>query len=1083
MHMSPFLRVTASLYALTSAYLGAQTSSLVFPGPDGKLDYAGYANEGQTSADNLMIDFSRAGYGGGGVAIPWVPVDLELSPTAGNGDDYARIQAAIDTVSNLPLSPSGFRGTLLLKAGAYNVSETLSITASGVVIRGEGQGSDGTVITFTATVQDHLFEFEGSSGWNEIGGTDTPITDARVPCGVNTFNVGSAANFSIGDRIIVHRTPNQTWIDFLEMGQWGWTASGYRSWSPRTITAISGNQITLDAPLVHAIESQYGGGEIYRYNFDSISQVGIERIRLESAFTSATDEDHGWDAVQFRRAENAWARQVTAKYFGHSCVFVDERSQHVTVEDCAMLDPKSIITGQRRYSFLLDDSCYALVQRCYTDEGRHDYITDSKMGGPSVFVDSLAENTHNDIGPHHRYAEGILFDNIKGDEIHVQNRADSGSGHGWAGTQTIFWNCEAASIICDAPRAAMNFAIGCVGNQNQGSFAPNEPFGFWESQNVPVNPRSLYYKQLEDRLGTHALMTVTTPGQLQGTIWNTLSGWGGEGEVPDLPAFSPLQVEAHAGASTEIGFAHPISAVIRYPLPSNFPDSASWTVVSGPSGVFFGDASSPSTTVSFSQNGTYELRYTISQNDNRDPGNVITYTGSDSVMIEVGAAIVKADGFNPDDFTTIGTISNTTTTLTFDTDSLQVSGGLIGTGELAQNDDGSSVAVFAFSDIDLTTAPTIVGSRPFVFVSKGDFTLSTDLIVSGGNGAHTEQGQGVAGGRDGGDANRSETPGNLFDGQGSGGSTGNSSGNEDSSSGGGGFGGAGGDGTSSGGSTYGDQFLTSLTGGSGAGGTLNKGGGAGGGGIALVASGLLEVASGASIEAQGGNGSSSSAQFTSGGGSGGAIFLDGKNVIINGSLIADGGDGGNALGGQLNGGGGGGGRIAVYYQTSLDLTGSSVTAIGGETRGANATGKDGEAGTIFYGLNNGGLADQWLTAQTGIANPSAVDWLVDYDDDGLIARLEYAFGGSTLTRDTALLPKLLSDGEGGFEFIFNRRQSGFFASDYLIETSITLQQSDWTLLGFDESSTFPHPTLGGFDRVVVPLPINDARRFVRMQIR
>ena len=46
------------------------TSSLVYPGPNGNLIYAGYANEGQTSTGNRMIDFSRAGYLGGGAAIP-----------------------------------------------------------------------------------------------------------------------------------------------------------------------------------------------------------------------------------------------------------------------------------------------------------------------------------------------------------------------------------------------------------------------------------------------------------------------------------------------------------------------------------------------------------------------------------------------------------------------------------------------------------------------------------------------------------------------------------------------------------------------------------------------------------------------------------------------------------------------------------------------------------------------------------------------------------------------------------------------------------------------------------------------------
>lgn len=384
---------TAFVFVCSAVALQAQAySSLVTPGPSGKLVYSGYANEAQTSTGNQMIDFSHAGYKGGGVAIPWVPVELELSPVAGNDDDHARIQAAIDSLSAMPLSPAGFRGALLLRAGTYNVSQTLLIASNGVVIRGEGQGVAGTVISFTATVQDDLFDFTGSSGWTKSAGTETAITDMLVPSGVRTFNVASATGLSIGDRIIVNRTPNQAWIDLLGMAQWGWTYGDYASETPRRITAINGNTITVDAPLVHAIETQYGGGKIYRYQFDgALQQVGIERLRMESSFTSSTDEAHGWSAVLFRKTANAWARQVTAKYFGYSCVDIREDSLNITVEDCAQLDPKSIITGGRRYSFRIDDSSFILMQRCYAEKGRHDFVTQSNTAGPNAFVDGLAE--------------------------------------------------------------------------------------------------------------------------------------------------------------------------------------------------------------------------------------------------------------------------------------------------------------------------------------------------------------------------------------------------------------------------------------------------------------------------------------------------------------------------------------------------------------------------------------------------------------------------------------------------------------------------------------------------------------------
>jgi len=631
----------ASLYlafALGASCLFAQNqSSLVYPGPDGRLVYEGYANEGQRSPDNIMIDFSRAGYRGGGVAIPWVPVEITLDPGPGTGDDHARIQAAINELSARPLSLAGFRGTLLLRAGTYHVSRSLLISADGIVIRGQGQHNGGTVVRFTATKQSDLFEFFGSSGWSKINGTEAPITEAFVPSGVRSFNVASTKALSVGDRLMVHRTPNQEWIDRLGMGQYGWTPQSYRSQTPRVITSIDGNTVTVDAPLVHAIESEYGGGEVYRYHFNgALRNVGIERIRLESAFTSSTDEDHGWSAVKFRQVENGWARQVTARYFGYACIDIRSGSQFITVEDCAQLDPISVITGARRYSFNISDSSFILMQRCYTREGRHDYVTGSRTRGPNVFVDSLAENTRSDIGPHHRYAEGLLFDNVRGGPINVQNRRTSGTGHGWAGAQTVFWNCHATSIICDAPLGAMNFAIGCIGTQRQGVWPPHEPDGIWESRGVPVTPRSLYYAQLADRLGHQAVAIVTTPAQQAGTIWSSLSSWKGDSEAPDLPEFAPLQIDVGTDVSGEINSLQ-LNAVIRYPLPANFFRTQGWTQLSGPAPAVFENVASPSTSVTFPTPGVYEFQFAVSQDDNRDPATIVTHSGADTLVVTVTA--------------------------------------------------------------------------------------------------------------------------------------------------------------------------------------------------------------------------------------------------------------------------------------------------------------------------------------------------------------------------------------------------------------------------------------------------------------
>src|SRR5262245_53154464 len=95
----------ASLATLAAAGSGTPdgpraTSQWVHPGPDGKLVYKALPT------GEKIIDFSHAGYMGGGVALPNVPVRKTVEPSG--ADDTARIQDVIDAVSALPLK-DGFR--------------------------------------------------------------------------------------------------------------------------------------------------------------------------------------------------------------------------------------------------------------------------------------------------------------------------------------------------------------------------------------------------------------------------------------------------------------------------------------------------------------------------------------------------------------------------------------------------------------------------------------------------------------------------------------------------------------------------------------------------------------------------------------------------------------------------------------------------------------------------------------------------------------------------------------------------------------------------------------------------------------
>ena len=228
-------------------------------------------------------------------------------------------------------------------------------------------------------------------------------------------------------------------------------------------------------------------------------------MRISSTYTSSTDENHGWEAVTFLNIINSWAKNLEVYYFGYSAVHIQDGAAWITVDSCKMYDAKSLIDGGRRYSFNVDGQ-RCLVQNCITRNGRHDYVNGSRTCGPVVFYNCSSTLQKNDIGPHHRWSTGILFDNIVGDgRQDVQNRLASGSGHGWAGAQTMFWNCTASRMVIQNPQGdAINWAIGAICPDITGvGDMTTEPLGIVESQGTRIAAiPSLFMAQLNDRLNT-----------------------------------------------------------------------------------------------------------------------------------------------------------------------------------------------------------------------------------------------------------------------------------------------------------------------------------------------------------------------------------------------------------------------------------------------------------------------------------------------------------------------------------------------------------------------------------------------------
>ena len=484
---------------------------LISVGPDGRLSYSPYSLQG-----DVLPDYSRCGYGGGGVVRPQVAVCETLQPAAdATSDDTARIQAALDRAGKLPLGPDGLRGAVLLARGAYRCSGVLRIAASGVVLRGAGDGAEGTVITATARKQQALMVVGGTAAREEAKSA-REIADAYVPVGARSFSVADPAGLAVGQSVYVVRRSNAAWISAIGMDKIAPRAAApdsTKQWSPfelkfdRVITAVDGNRITVDAPIACAIDRRWGGGAVVRYRDDGrIERCGVESLRAVSVYdekktervdgeTAYVDEDHATYVVSFAAVKNAWARGLTSEHFYHGPTSIGGPAKWVTVEDCRSLAPVSQITGGRRYPYLVEGQL-ALVQRCYSDHGRHAFVFGARVPGPNVFLNCRAEHEHATSEPHHRWSVGGLYDNVEA-QMAIQDRQWMGSGHGWAGANYVVWNCR-GSLICQKPPTAQNFSIGFMGARGKDAFP--RPAGWWESEGTAVEPRSLYLAQVQSRL-------------------------------------------------------------------------------------------------------------------------------------------------------------------------------------------------------------------------------------------------------------------------------------------------------------------------------------------------------------------------------------------------------------------------------------------------------------------------------------------------------------------------------------------------------------------------------------------------------
>lgn len=476
--------------------------------PEGKLLYR------HTAKGDRIMDFSKAGYKGGGVALPHVPVKITLKPV--KGDNALAIQAAIDKVGRLPLI-NGYRGTVLLAPGVFECYGPLKINNKGVVLSGSGSEKRGTVLQLMGEPHTAI-EIRGQIKVEGLGHA-TQITDRYVPAGSDYIDVQNAAGLKPGDWIRITKSVTPAWLHFMGMDQLSrnnkpqtWLSG--ELFTDRQIASIDNKKLTLEVPLSDSYDGQYldpPGVRVEKIQYtDVLSDIGITDLSIYARPQSGTINEHHDQALLLSGVQDAWVKNVRILNTVNSIRIKGRRMtfDHVFIEHVVPT------TGAAKPADLSVGGTQLLFNQCFIQGDNVFYFaTGARVTGPIVLLNCIFTGK-GWIQPHQRWATGILVDGCKVPEggIDFMNRGAYGSGHGWAVGWAVAWNCQAASYLNQMPPGSANWVIGSTGKKMYKPMpfnkSPNVPAGIYDAYGTSVIPKSLYLAQLRDRLGAEALSNI-----------------------------------------------------------------------------------------------------------------------------------------------------------------------------------------------------------------------------------------------------------------------------------------------------------------------------------------------------------------------------------------------------------------------------------------------------------------------------------------------------------------------------------------------------------------------------------------------
>lgn len=500
------------------------------------------------SADNVLLDFSFAGYKHGEVAPPDVSTlgyttynvcDYGAVPNDGKSDRAAFV-ATINAILNGQAHKPSAKAIVYFPEGEFELhaeSDDNGGYSSDIIIRMgdfvlKGAGRDKTTILMSApnttkTPENMwsspvMLNIKHNSGLAEL----TTVT-ADAAKGSFAVEAASASGLKAGDWVALTLKNNDPALiqqelgskeryDNINIADYQIIKDGVTIEDLHQIKSVSGNTVTFTEPLMHAVEAKWNW-EIKKYNH--YENVGVEDItfkgnaKADFKHHASWDDDGGYKPINLMRLTDSWMRRVRFES-------VSECSSIVSCANVSVYDIE--ITGNRGHSAIRSQASSRVFIGKVTDKssgpadkdaafiegaGQYHSVGVSKQSMGAV----LWRNTwgkDNNFESHATQPRATLIDCCTGAFLKSRQGGDNNQMPNHLDDLTI-WNFVETVAEPNGTIKWWDFSSKWwkfmpptfVGYQGANTFDPTTVKRD-ESHGEQVVPQSLYEAQLERRLGS-----------------------------------------------------------------------------------------------------------------------------------------------------------------------------------------------------------------------------------------------------------------------------------------------------------------------------------------------------------------------------------------------------------------------------------------------------------------------------------------------------------------------------------------------------------------------------------------------------